>query len=86
MIELHSVNPARLLGVPGGTLAVGSPGDVTIFAERPWTVDVRLFHSKGKNTPFDGATFPRRAIATVVGGAVVYEHGRVMLRDEPVTA
>jgi dihydroorotase len=85
MIELHSVNPARLLGVPGGTLAVGSPGDVTIFAERPWTVDVRLFHSKGKNTPFDGATFPRRAIATIVGGAVVYEHGRVMPRDEPVT-
>ncbi len=82
MIELHSVNPARLLGVPGGTLAVGRPGDVTVFAERPWTVDARLFHSKGKNTPFDGATFPRRAIATIVGGAVVYEHGRVMPRDE----
>jgi dihydroorotase len=82
MIELHSVNPARILGVPGGTLAVGSVGDVTVFAERPWTVDARLFHSKGKNTPFDGATFPRRAIATVVGGAVVYEHGRVMPHDE----
>jgi dihydroorotase len=82
MIELHSVNPARILGVPGGTLAVGSVGDVTVFAERPWTVDTRLFHSKGKNTPFDGATFPRRAIATIVGGAVVYEHGRVMPRDE----
>ncbi len=86
MIELHSVNPARLLGVPGGTLAVGSCGDVTVFAERPWTVDARLFQSKGKNTPFDGATFPRRAIATIVGGAVVYEHGRVMPRDEPIPA
>jgi dihydroorotase len=82
MIELHSVNPARLLGISGGTLAVGSPGDVTVFAERSWTVDARAFHSKGKNTPFDGATFPRRAIATIVGGAVVYEHGRVMPRDE----
>lgn len=82
MIELHSVNPARILGVPGGTLAVGSVGDVTVFADRPWTVDARLFHSKGKNTPFDGATFPRRAIVTVIGGAVVYEHGRVMPREE----
>lgn len=82
MIEMHSSNPARLLGVPGGTLAVGSVADITVFAERPWTVDARLFHSKGKNTPFDGATLPRRAIATIVGGAVVFEHGRVMPRDE----
>ena len=82
MIELHSVNPARILGVPGGSLSVGSVGDVTVFADRSWTVDARLFHSKGKNTPFDGATFPRRALATVVGGAVVFEHGRVLPRDE----
>jgi dihydroorotase len=86
MIELHSVNPARLLGIPGGSLGVGTCGDVTVFADRPWTVDARLFHSKGKNTPFDGATFPRRAIATIVGGAVVFEHGRVMPRDEAVHA
>jgi dihydroorotase len=86
MIELHSINPARILGVPGGTLAVGSVGDVTVFADRPWTVDARLFHSKGKNTPFDGWTFPRRALATIVGGAVVYEHGRVMPHDESLHA
>jgi dihydroorotase len=82
MIELHSVNPARILGIPGGTLAVGSAGDVTVFGERTWTVDARQFHSKGRNTPFDGATFPRRALVTVVAGAVVYEHGRLTPRDE----
>jgi dihydroorotase len=81
-IELLSCNPARILGVPGGTLAIGSVGDVTVFADRPWTVDARLFRSKGKNTPFDGMTLPRRAIATVVEGAVVYEHGRVLPREE----
>lgn len=79
-IALLSVNPARILGVRGGTLAVGSPGDVTVFAERTWTVDARQFHSLGKNTPFDGMTFGRRAIATIVGGAVVYEDGRVWAR------
>jgi dihydroorotase len=85
-ITLLSVNPARILGVSGGSLAVGSVGDVTIFAERPWTVDARLFHSKGKSTPFDGAAFTRRAIATLVDGFVVYEHGRFIPRDEGVPA
>ncbi|MEA2718488.1 MAG: dihydroorotase, partial [Candidatus Eremiobacteraeota bacterium] len=84
-VELLSVNPARILGVPGGTLGVGCPGDVTVFADREWTVDARLFRSKGKNTPFDGMTLPRRCVATVVEGAVVFEHGRVLPREE-VTA
>jgi dihydroorotase len=81
-IELLSVNPARILGIPGGTLAIGSVGDVTLFADRPWTVDARLFRSKGKNTPFDGMTLPRRALATIVEGSVVFEHGRVLPREE----
>jgi dihydroorotase len=84
-VELLSVNPARILGVPGGTLAVGSPGDVTVFADRAWSVDARMFRSKGKNTPFDEMILPRRALATVVEGAVVFEHGRVLPREE-VTA
>ena len=81
-VELLSVNPAKILGVPGGSLEIGSVGDVTVFADRPWTVDARLFRSKGKNTPFDGMTLPRRAVATVVEGAVVFEHGRVLPREE----
>lgn len=81
-VELLSVNPARILGVPGGTLAPGSPADVTVFADQPWTVDARQFRSKGKNTPFDGMTLPRRALATVVDGAVVFERGRVLPREE----
>jgi dihydroorotase len=80
-IALLSSNPARILGVPGGTLAVGSAGDVTVFGDRPWTVDARLFRSKGKNTPFDGMTLPRRALATIVDGAVVYEHGQILPRE-----
>jgi dihydroorotase len=81
-VELLAVNPARILGVPGGSLEVGTPGDVSVFADRPWTVDARLFRSKGKNTPFDGLVLPRRALATIVDGAVVFEHGRVLPREE----
>ena len=71
-ITLLSHRPAQILGVEGGTLAVGARADVTIFGERPWTVDARSFYSKGKNTPFDGFKFERRVVATVVGGRLAY--------------
>ncbi len=76
-VALLSTNPARILGVPGGTLAAGAPADVTIFADRPWRVDASAFHSLGKSTPFDGETLPRRAVATVVGGWIVMRDGIV---------
>lgn len=72
-VELLSTNPARLLRVPGGTLAPGSPADITIFADRPWTVDPARFYSKGKSTPFAGMTLPRQAIATIVGGKLIMQ-------------
>jgi dihydroorotase len=71
-IELCSVNPARILGVPGGSLAPGAPADITIFAEREWTVDPAHFASKGRSTPFAGRRLPRRALATIVGGRLAY--------------
>jgi dihydroorotase len=81
-VELISTNPARILGIPGGTLSVGSRADVTVFADHSWTVDARSFFSLGKNTPFDGATFPRRTLTTIVDGAVVFEKGRISPREE----
>jgi len=72
-VEMLSVNPARILGVSGGTLAPGSPADVTIFADREWTVDPQRFRSKGKSTPFAGMTLPRRVLATIAGGVLVYD-------------
>ncbi len=77
-VELLSTNPARILGVSGGTLQVEAPADVTIFAERPWRVDVNAFYSLGKNTPFDGVAFDRRAIATIVDGRFVMRDGVVV--------
>ena len=84
-VELVSANPARILGVNGGTLRVGSPADVTIFADRPWRVQAARFRSLGKNTPFDGATFPRQAIATIVGGVVVMQNGTIRSAAQPQT-
>ncbi len=79
-VELLSTNPARILGVQGGSLRVGSPADVTVFADRTWRVDAGSFYSLGKNTPFDGSTFTRRAIATIVGGILMARDG--ILREK----
>lgn len=77
-VELLSMNPARILNVPGGTLRPGAPADVTIFADRPWTVDPSQFYSKGKSTPFAGMKLPRRAIATISGGVLIMQNGRLL--------
>jgi dihydroorotase len=74
LVAAMSVNPARILGVPGGTLAVGSPADVTVIdLNRAWTVDVNQFASKSRNCPFQGWTLPGQAVMTIVGGKVVWE-------------
>lgn len=77
-VELLSTNPARILNIPGGTLRPGAPADVTIFADRMWTVDPSQFYSKGKSTPFAGMKLPRRAIATISGGVPIMQDGRLL--------
>ena len=74
VVQLMSTNPARLFSLSGrGTLAEGAHADVTIFDPRKkWTFDASQSLSKSKNTPFDGWTFTGRAIATIVGGMMVY--------------
>ncbi len=69
MVEKMSLAPARILGVPGGTLTVGAPADVTVFdPDAEWTVDVSVFKSKSRNSVLDGVTLTGRAVTTFVGG------------------
>ena len=74
LVELLSTNPARVLGLPGGTLAPGSPADVTVLdlkARR--SVDPARFASKSRNTPFGGLTLRGWPALTIVGGRVVWK-------------
>ena len=67
--------PADILRLPVGRLAVGAPADLVVFdLERPWKIDVDAFRSKSKNAPFDGRPVEGRALMTVVGGRIVFEH------------
>jgi dihydroorotase len=73
IVELLSVNPARILRIPGGSLAEGAPADITIIApDLKVRVDVRAMRSRSKNTPFDGWELRGAAVATIVGGRTVF--------------
>jgi dihydroorotase len=73
LVELLSVNPARILNVPGGSLAEGAPADVTILApDLGVTVVAANMKSKSKNTPFDGWQLRGGVAATIVGGRTVF--------------
>ena len=68
-----TVRPAELLGLDVGRLAKGAPADLLLFdLDSPWRVDVDAFHSKSKNSPFDGRPVQGRVLRTVVGGRGVY--------------
>jgi dihydroorotase len=74
LIAMLTANPAKLLNLDRGTLAVGAPGDVTILDPgMAWTVDKDKFASKGRNTPFHGWTLRGRAVRTIVGGRTAWE-------------
>jgi dihydroorotase len=73
LVELMSTGPARVLGLAGGTLAVGSPGDLTVIdLDRELEVAAARFASKGRNTPFEGWKLRGCAVATVVAGRTVF--------------
>ncbi|HMB84880.1 MAG TPA: dihydroorotase [Methylomirabilota bacterium] len=72
LVARLSTGPARLLNLPGGSLAPGAAGDVTILdLERTWTVDPAAFHSRSRNTPFAGFTGTGAPWMTLVGGVKV---------------
>ena len=73
LVDKMSCAPARIFGLPGGSLGKGSVADVTIFdPEREWDVDPTEFRTKGRNTPFAGMRLRGRAVCTIVGGRVVH--------------
>jgi len=73
MIDALSTQPAKILGIGRGTLAVGAPADIVIFdPERDWTLRADAMATKSRNTPFDGWKLSGKAICTIVGGAVVW--------------
>ncbi len=73
LIEKMTVHAARILRIPKGTLADGADADITVIdPDRKWTVDLGLFRSRGKNTPFQNWPLKGKAVLTIVGGVIRY--------------
>jgi dihydroorotase len=69
-----TICPARALGIPRGTLEVGTAADVTVIdPELKWTVAAEKLLSKSKNSPFDGWKMKGAATYTIVGGKIVHQ-------------
>jgi dihydroorotase len=77
LVALLSANPARVLGLPGGTLAPGSPADLTLLdLSKKRQVDVARFESRSRNTPFEGWILKGWPAMTIVGGRVAWKDAR----------
>lgn len=74
LVEKMSYNPAKVLGIPKGTLQEGHVADIVIADfKKEWQIDVNDFASKGKNSPFHGRKVTGQVTMTLVDGKVVYE-------------
>ena len=81
MIELMSVNPARILNIPGGSLTANAAADITVLApDLKATIEARNLRSRSRNTPFDGWELRGGVAATFVGGRLVYVNEAAGLR------
>jgi dihydroorotase len=77
LVALLSANPARVLGLPGGTLAPGSPADITVLdLAKKRQVDPSRFESRSRNTPFGGWILKGWPAMTIVGGRVAWKDAR----------
>jgi dihydroorotase len=73
LVMRMSAGPAKLLGLPGGSLGMGDAADVTVIdPQAAWTCDASRFLSKARNTPFGGRAMRGRPVLTVVGGRIVF--------------
>ncbi|HJT64879.1 MAG TPA: dihydroorotase [Pyrinomonadaceae bacterium] len=85
VVEMCSTNPARIFGLTDrGSLKQGAHGDITILDPQfNWVFDVNRSKSKSRNTPFHGREMQGAAVATIVGGRLVYLHPDYTRLNEP---
>lgn len=66
-------DPARIVGIPAGTLAIGTAADICIFDPKAETIVSReRLKSQGRNTPFLGLPMAGRVKWTLVDGVVAF--------------
>ena len=73
LIDLMSCAPARILGVPGGTLQPGAVADITVIdPEKSFIYSVEESFSKSRNSPFAGWQLQGKAVMTFMAGRITH--------------
>ena len=73
LVEALSSAPAKLFGLPGGTLAPGAAADlIVVNLDEPWVVQEAGIRSRSKNTCFEGARLQGKVLQTMVAGRTVF--------------
>jgi dihydroorotase len=74
LIEMYTIEPAKLLELDAGTLSVGAAADVTLIdPDLEWAVNADNFQSASRNSPFEGWKLKGRAVRTIVRGETVWK-------------
>jgi dihydroorotase len=70
-------NPARILGLPLGTLRRGAMADLTVIDPHlSYRLDCAMFQSKSRNCPFDGRAMQGQVCLTMVAGKIAFSRMR----------
>lgn len=73
LVELLSVNPARILGVNGGSLKIGAEADITVIdPDQKFALQEQNILSKSKNSPFLGSNLQGKAVFTLCNGRITH--------------
>ena len=73
LVELMSLAPARILGVAGGSLAVGDVADITVIdPEKKFVYSREMIVSRSQNSPFIGWQLQGKAVLTLVAGRITH--------------
>lgn len=74
LIEKLSINPRLILNIPVPLIKEGEPANLTIIdPEMIWTIDIKQFKSKSKNSPFDKRLVTGKAVAVINKKKMFYE-------------
>ena len=79
VIDLMTRKPAQVMKLPAGTLAAGTPADITLFdPDQKWRYNAKAGFSKSSNSPWHGQTLTGRVKTTLVAGRIVFDGQKIL--------
>lgn len=79
LIEKMSINPARVVNIPKGTLSIGADADITVIdINKNWIADIEKMETKGRNSVFNGMELTGKVQDVFVGGVQKLHNGKII--------